>query len=540
MASLPRERVYSWTVGALGWLYLVSLALTGRLHDPLSLVLFAAYATLAEIWPARLRAGTVSILTAFLIPASALIGPPGTAAILAVGSLSAGLIQRRPIAVAIFNGGQYALAAGAAGFVAEGLLHLPLSGGLHAFSLIVYYLVFLLCNHLFVDVYFMLAGFSWRTAAIDGIGLDLLQSVVTVPLGLAVIVAFKTYGWPGIFSISTPLVLLGYAFNLQMSLRERNRNLEVLYEFHTKFARAEDGPGILSELRDSLAAVYSNPAALAAICEERGGLQILPGSTLDPGSAILETVRTSGREAILDSAALAQELLPTAQSGIIYPIQIRTGCYGLIAFAWPFKLRFDTEDRHLFRAAAQLAAIACEKEQLLRETERLAATDARLPGLYNYRYLIARLEQEVARNQRDATQLSLVYIDLDGFKQCNDRFGHLAGDEALREFANLLGAQTRSHDIAARYAGDEFVLLLPDSTAELAYSAAMRLRQQTEEYRFLGGVVEGGMALSFSFGVATDEGGSRTPRQLIDEADRAMYRDKQRGRDGLRRREPAT
>ncbi|MDA8344326.1 MAG: diguanylate cyclase [Thermaerobacter sp.] len=535
MASLPRERVYSWTVGVLGWLYLALLAVSGSLHNPLTLVLFAAYATLAEIWPARLRAGTVSILTAFLIPSAALIGPAGTAVVLAVGSLSAGLVQRRPVSVAVFNGGQYALAAGAAALVAERLLHLPLMGGLHMPALVAYYVVFLICNHLLVDLYFLLAGFNWRTAAIDGIGLDLLQSVVTLPLGFGVIVAFMAYGWPGIFAISTPLVLLGYAFNLQASLRQRNRNLEVLYEFHGKFARAEDGPGILQELRSSLAAVYGNPVSFAALCEERNGVQFLPESDLSPLPDVLETVRNTGREMIFDSSRLAQQLSSTAQSGIVYPIMIRTGCYGLIGFAWPFELHFDTEDRHLFRAAVQLAAIACEKEQLLRETERLAATDPRLPGLYNYRYLIERLEQEVGRNRRDATQLALVYIDLDGFKQCNDRFGHLAGDEALREFANLLGAQTRTHDIAARYAGDEFVLLLPDSNAELAYNVAFRLRQETEEYRFLGAVVEGGVPLSFSFGVATDEAGARTARQLIDEADRAMYRDKHRGRQGLRR-----
>ncbi len=536
MTGLPRERVYSAIVGTLGWLYLVILAVLGQLHSPLMLLVFMAFAALSEIWPARLRVGTVSILTAFLIPAIALIGPADTSLALAVGSFTAGLVQRRPFSIAVFNGAQYALAVGAAGLLTRGLLHLPLAGGLHMLPLAVYYIAFLLFNHVLVDSYFLLAGFSWRTAALDGIGLDLTQSIVTVPLGFGVVIAYTTYGWPGVFAVGTPLILLGYAFNLQISLRQRNRNLEVLYEFHGKFARAADGAAILQELRHSLAAVYGNTASFVALCDVRSGLQPpLPGTSLAPHPEILETVRASGREIILDSSRLARQLSPTAQAGVVYPIMVRNACYAVIALAWPFQLRIDTEDKHLFRAAVQLASIACEKEVLLRETERLAATDPRLPGLYNYRYLITRLEEEVARSARDGTRLAIVYIDLDGFKQCNDRFGHLAGDEALREFANLLGAQTRSQDIAARYAGDEFVLLLPDASADLAYNVAQRLRDETENFRFLGAVVEGGMPISFSFGVAMDEGGTRTARELIDDADRAMYKDKNRGRQGLQR-----
>jgi two-component system cell cycle response regulator len=527
VTGLPRERVYSTVVGTLGWLYLVILAVFGQLHSPLMLLVFMAFAALAEIWPARLRVGTVSILTAFLIPAIALIGPADTSLALAVGSFTAGMVQRRPLSIAMFNGAQYAIAVGVAGVLTKAF-GLPIVGGLHMLPLAVYYVLFLLFNHALVDSYFLLAGFSWRTAALDGIGLDLLQSVVTVPLGFGVVLAYAAYGWPGVFAVGTPLILLGYAFNLQISLRQRNRNLEVLYEFHGKFARAADGPAILQELRQSLAAVYGNTSSFAAMCDARNGLQPpLPGSNLVPYLEILETVRSSGREIILDSSRLAKQLSPSAQSGVIYPIMVRNNCYAIIALAWPFQLHIDTEDKHLFRAAVQLASIACEKEVLLRETERLAATDPRLPGLYNYRYLIARLEEEVARNARDGSRLAIVYIDLDGFKQCNDRFGHLAGDEALREFANLLGAQTRSQDVAARYAGDEFVLLLPDASADLALNVAVRLREETENFRFV--------PISFSFGVAMDEGGTRTARELIDDADRAMYKDKSRGRQGLQR-----
>ncbi len=526
---MRREHAYAWIISYAGWLWLLFALVLHPPTAPLAIAAFTAYGVLAELWPANLRAGTVSIEAAFLIPAAILTGPQGAAASLAVSVLIASAIRRRPVRVWFFNGGQYAIAVLVAGFLSQHLFPMAFAeSDLHIGALVVFFLIFLAINHLLVDGYFLLAHFNWQAAVLDGLGLDLLASFVTLPLGMGVVVAFHQYAWVGIFAIATPLVLMGYALHLQTDLRQRNRNLELLNGFYQVFAKAGGVEDILTALRDRLSLVFQNSLAYAGLTDVRGHLQTLPGSGFVPLEAGAAMAAESGRHLLLDSAQAAGLLASGAGGGIVLPIVTSRGLCGIVAFAWPYELQVGDEDRRLFDAARHLAMIACEKETLLRETERLAATDPRLPGLYNYRYLIARLEEGLARNRREETRLALIYIDLDGFKQYNDRLGHLAGDEVLREFANLLSSHTRQGDVAARYAGDEFVLLLHDADRARAEEVAARLRAEVEAFSFLTGfeVALGEVGLSFSFGVACDEGGTHDPRSLIDAADRAMYEDK--------------
>ncbi len=530
---MRREHAYAWIVGSAGWLWLLVVLFLHPPTIPLAIAAFAAYGVLAEIWPANLRAGTVSIEAAFLVPAAVLTGPQGAAAALAVSVLIASAIRRRPVRVWLFNGGQYALAVLAAGYLGQHVFPLVFSElVLQVGALVVFFLIFLALNHLLVDTYFLLAHFNWQAAVLDGLGLDLLASLVTLPLGMGVVVAFHEYAWVGIFAIATPLVLVGYALHLQMDLRQRNRNLELLNGFYQMFASAGGVEDILTALRDRLGMVFQNSLCYAGLVDARGRLQTLPGSGFVPLGAGEDMAANGGRTLVLSGEEAMRVLAPGAGGGIALPVTTSRGLCGVVAFAWPYELQVGDEDRRLFDAARHLAMIACDKETLLRETERLAATDPRLPGLYNYRYLIARLEEGLSHNRREGTRLALVYIDLDGFKQYNDRLGHLAGDEVLREFANLLSGHTRQGDVAARYAGDEFVLLLADADQTRAEEVAARLRAEVEAYSFLTGfeVATGVRGLSFSCGVACDEGGTHDPRGLIDAADRAMYEDKRQKR----------
>jgi len=526
---LRREHGYAWVVGIAGWLLLLAALALHPPSAPLAIAAFAAYGVLAEIWPANLRAGTVSIEAAFLIPAAILTGYVGAAIALATSVFVASILKRRPVRVWFLNGGQYAIAVIVAGYVSRMLFGQMFDHAqLHVAALIVFFLIFLILNHLLIDSYFLLAHFDWQSAVLDGLGLDLLASVVTLPLGMGVVVAFHDYAWVGVFGIATPMVLVGYALHLQTDLRQRNRNLELLHAFYQQFAAAGDAEAILSTLRDRLALVFQNSLVYAGLMDARGNLQTLPGSDFAPSQEAAERAGEARREIVLGASDASTLLAPGASGGILLPVVTSEELCGLVAFAWPYELMVGEEDMHLFTAARQLATIACEKDALLRETERLAATDPRLPGLYNYRYLIARLEEGLARNRREGTRLALVYLDLDGFKQYNDRLGHLAGDEVLREFANLLSVRTRQGDVAARYAGDEFVLLLADADRGRAEEVAERLRAEVEGHSFLTafevGAVE--LGLTFSYGIACDEGGAYDPRALIDAADRAMYQDK--------------
>lgn len=159
-----------------------------------------------------------------------------------------------------------------------------------------------------------------------------------------------------------------------------------------------------------------------------------------------------------------------------------------------------------------------------------------LTGWHNRRYLNARLKEELARAQRHGTSLTCLLIDLDRFKEINDRHGHLVGDMALREAAQRVDAHIRGSDAAARFGGDEFVVLAPGITPEQAAVLAERIRAAVSDTPL---EVRPGVTLSMtvSIGVA----GATLPRegvdlkaaaeQLLAEADSALYRAKQRGRN---------
>ncbi|AKU90363.1 GAF domain/GGDEF domain protein [Vulgatibacter incomptus] len=156
----------------------------------------------------------------------------------------------------------------------------------------------------------------------------------------------------------------------------------------------------------------------------------------------------------------------------------------------------------------------------------LAETDA-LTGLPNFRALLARLEEEVKRAHRYQHPLSAVMVDLDDLKTINDRLGHAAGNRAIVALAQTISAELRETDFAARYGGDEFVLLLPHAVAEQAWRFAERLRRDMSGVR-----ISEDMPLRGSFGVASLE---RTPEgsaeALLRAADAALYRAKREGRN---------
>ncbi|HEX7116107.1 MAG TPA: DUF484 family protein [Steroidobacter sp.] len=159
-----------------------------------------------------------------------------------------------------------------------------------------------------------------------------------------------------------------------------------------------------------------------------------------------------------------------------------------------------------------------------------------LTGWHNRRYLNARLKEELARAQRQGTSLTCLLIDLDRFKQINDVHGHLAGDLALREAAQRVDAQIRGSDAAARFGGDEFVVLAPGITREQALTLAERIRAAVAESPL---EIQPGVSvnLTVSVGVAgttlsRDDTDLKTAAEkLLADADAALYRAKQRGRN---------
>jgi two-component system cell cycle response regulator len=158
----------------------------------------------------------------------------------------------------------------------------------------------------------------------------------------------------------------------------------------------------------------------------------------------------------------------------------------------------------------------------------LAITDP-LTGLYNRRYLDAHLRSAVARAEATSKPVCVLVFDIDHFKEVNDTYGHDAGDDVLREFAERLRRGVRNIDLVSRYGGEEFLLVMPETDAEFAGAVAERLRSDVEKVAFK--TRSGTFPVTVSIGIAEWQGASDTAEALMKRADTALYSAKRSGRN---------
>lgn len=190
------------------------------------------------------------------------------------------------------------------------------------------------------------------------------------------------------------------------------------------------------------------------------------------------------------------------------------------------------------RVLLEPAAVALDNALLLKRAEALSVTDD-LTHLYNSRYLNSVLRRETKRASRSARPLSLLFIDLDGFKAINDTHGHLFGSRALVEAAAVIRGSARETDVVARFGGDEFAVVLPDTGGEGAFAVGERIRERLAAHVFLA-ADRLDIHLTASVGVATLPDAAASAEELMQAADKAMYQVKDSGKNGIQAASPPT
>ena len=255
----------------------------------------------------------------------------------------------------------------------------------------------------------------------------------------------------------------------------------------------------------------------------------IAGSVAEHGEAMLvENVKTDPRSIVRNSASLQ----PEVQSIVCVPVKGRESTLGVIELVHSTaKGGFHEEDIPILKNLADYAAIALENARYVQRIHELTITDD-CTALYNARHLNFVLDAEIYRSTRYGYEFSVIFMDLDHFKRVNDSHGHLVGSKLLWLIGDLVKGHLRLIDYAFRYGGDEFVVLLPQTSKQNALMVVRRLRDMLNSRIFF--IEEGfNIRVTASFGVASFPADARTRKDLLHLADEAMYSVKNTTRDNI-------
>jgi diguanylate cyclase (GGDEF)-like protein len=305
-----------------------------------------------------------------------------------------------------------------------------------------------------------------------------------------------------------------------------------------------DERAILDTIADTLASVIEYDALSIAKVDEQAG-ELVSIFARDEWQEEVLSFRIklgeglSGWVAVNNQAVLCNDVLTDPrvvqvpntpvepQASIVVPLAIRDKVIGVLCLDRLGERTFDEEELDLTKLFANLAAIAMENAALYEKSRQRAVTDS-LTGLYNHGYLQELIQREIRRSERYPKQFSLLMLDLDHFKEVNDRFGHQRGDKVLKKVAAILTSCCRDTDYVARYGGDEFMVLLPETSSEDARRLAERVRTRVNSLKVASDESGG---ITASAGIADYPACGVDATVVVSAADTALLWAKRHGRD---------
>ena len=224
--------------------------------------------------------------------------------------------------------------------------------------------------------------------------------------------------------------------------------------------------------------------------------------------------------------------ISSVRSILIYPISISHNTdeeiFGAVTIIRKNNYEFNTEQRQIARITIQQAAKGIKYSNKLRDISEQAIIDS-LSGLYNQRYFKEMLSKTVSRAVRYPEKISLILLDLDNFKKINDDYGHLAGDKIISAVGKTILETIREIDISARYGGDEFAILLPNTDSKGSITLAEKIKSNFENK--LMKMNELKIKPTFSLGIATFPDNAETKNDLFEKSDEALYEAKNLGKN---------
>ncbi len=335
--------------------------------------------------------------------------------------------------------------------------------------------------------------------------------------------------------------------SLQNQIADRRKTIQSLSDLGSFDARLRLGALCSNLLEQTTQILGAEQGSLMVHNEEKNELIVMAMKGINPslfslfnarpGEGIAGKVYEDGLPLLVEDAKEDQGIHHTARpryktdSFVIVPLKKEGQTTGVISIADKENGRpFSEEDLDLLQAMGSFITMAMDRSELHEKAEELkeiSITDP-LTGLLNRRYFQERLLEEIERCKRHGLPVCLIMVDIDDFKQVNDTYGHLTGDEAIKSLAATLRKTIRSMDVASRYGGEEFTVILPQTSKEDAHLIAKRL---CSSFSAEGTTQLGIPGLTISVGLSSFPEDAETINGLIDSADRALYQAKHSGKN---------
>lgn len=330
------------------------------------------------------------------------------------------------------------------------------------------------------------------------------------------------------------------------SAERRAERAERLLEIGVSLSASLDPNAVMEAVLDQIAQLVTYEGAALLTITDEGTLRLADGrgpfainadlfEGIDPAAySVTKAMAETGKPFLISDVPAHYDGAPPAAfawlgSLIVAPLRVEGQLIGAIMVGGTTRARYTPDDTATVAELARHAAVALKNAQMHSAVARAAQTDA-LTGIFNRGAVIERLERELERSRRYGRPLSVLFFDLDRFKNINDTYGHQFGDRMLRELARIATQSVRSIDLIGRYGGEEFVAVLPETDGARALIVAERLRAAVAARHF---TLDSGeeVRATVSIGVAVFPDHGATMDTLIRVADTALYAAKSGGRN---------
>jgi diguanylate cyclase (GGDEF)-like protein len=332
---------------------------------------------------------------------------------------------------------------------------------------------------------------------------------------------------------------------------QRARELKMLAEVSRALAAQLSLNTLYQTVCEEVRRVIEAPNFYVALRTEDGsalhmeyfieGNNIIEASDQPVKSSIAERVMSSSRTLVFQTleelnnqphGVISTDNETKVRSLAMAPLRLGNKCIGVMSAQAYRENAYDDSSVRLLTAIAEQLAVAVQNAQLYDQAESRADRDP-LTGVYHHRYLKTRLEEELRRSRTSGQTVAVVMMDLDNFKNVNDTYGHLVGDDALKMVTSVVQSAVRSSDVVGRYGGDEFMVILPDTMREHTENIINRVTAELEErdLRLADGAA---IPVHCSIGYALFPQDAESPADLIAKADAALYQSKRMGRPATR------